>query len=132
MIQAPDLPLWWSLIVGLLVLAGAGMTLVGSVGLLRLHTFFDRVHAPTLGSSLGAVLIVLASIVCFSVLRTRLSIHEVLIVLLITCTTPVAFMLLARSALYRARAERSAKTSETTDAEPSDLPPGSGDSDLAR
>lgn len=132
MIQAPDLPLWWSLIVGLLVLAGAGITLVGSLGLLRLHTFFDRVHAPTLGSSLGAVLIVLASIVCFSVLRTRLSIHEVLIVLLITCTTPAAFMLLARSALYRTHAEQSAKTSERAEVERGDLPPGSGGSDLAR
>ena len=51
MIQAPDLPLWAALIVGLLVLAGAGITLVGSIGLLRLNSFFDRVHAPTRGRS---------------------------------------------------------------------------------
>ncbi|MDF2493725.1 monovalent cation/H(+) antiporter subunit G [Sphingomonas sp.] len=106
MIQAPDLPGWAALIVGLLVLAGAGVTLIGSLGLLRLHSFFDRVHAPTLGSSLGAMLIVAASIVCFSVLRTRPSIHELLVALFLTCTAPAAFMLLARSALYRTRAEK--------------------------
>ena len=79
MIQAPDLPAWAALIVALLVLAGATVTLIGSLGLLRLKTFYERVHPPTLGSTLGMALIVLASIVCFSVLRSRLSVHEILI-----------------------------------------------------
>nr|WP_317892479.1 monovalent cation/H(+) antiporter subunit G [uncultured Sphingomonas sp.] len=104
MIQAPDLPGWAALIVALLVLSGAAMTLVGSLGLLRLRTFYERVHAPTLGSTLGMALIVAASIVCFSVLRGRLSVHEIVIALFLTSTTPVGFMLLARSALYRDRA----------------------------
>ena len=104
MIQAPDLPGWAALIVGLLVLAGAAFTLIGSIGLLRLKTFHDRVHPPTVGSSMGMSLIVLASIVCFSVLRSRLSVHEILIAIFLTLTTPVAFMLLARAALYRGRA----------------------------
>ena len=105
MIQAPDLPGWAALIVAVLVLSGAGVTLVGSLGLLRLRTFYERVHAPTLGSTLGMALIVAASIVCFSVLRGRLSVHEIVIALFLTSTAPVAFMLLARSALYRDRAE---------------------------
>lgn len=104
MIQAPDLPGWAALIVALLVLSGAAVTLVGSLGLLRLRTFYERVHAPTLGSTLGMALIVAASIVCFSVLRGRLSVHEIVIALFLTSTAPVAFMLLARSALYRDRA----------------------------
>jgi multicomponent K+:H+ antiporter subunit G len=105
MIQAPDLPAWAALIVALLVLAGAIVTLIGSLGLLRLKTFYERVHPPTLGSTLGMALIVLGSIVCFSVLRSRLSVHEVLIGVFLTLTAPVAFMLLARAALYRDRAE---------------------------
>jgi multicomponent K+:H+ antiporter subunit G len=105
MIQAPDLPAWAALIVALLVLAGATVTLIGSLGLLRLKTFYERVHPPTLGSTLGMALIVLASIVCFSVLRSRLSVHEILIGVFLTVTAPVAFMLLARAALYRDRAE---------------------------
>ena len=105
MIQAPDLPGWAALIVAVLVLAGAAMTLIGTIGLLRLKSFYERIHPPTLGSSLGTALIVLASIVCFSVLRSRLSMHELLIALIVTLTTPVTLMLLARAALYRYRAE---------------------------
>lgn len=103
MIQAPDLPGWVALVVALLVLAGAAVTMIGSIGLIRLPSFFERVHAPTLGTSLGMVFIVLASILCFSVLRSRISIHEIVIAVFITVTTPVAFMLLARAALYRDR-----------------------------
>lgn len=104
MIQAPDLPAWAAIVVGLLVLAGAATALIGSIGLLRLKNFYDRVHPPTLGSTLGMALMVAASIVCFSVLRSRLSVHELLIGLFLTCTTPVAFMLLARAVLSRGQA----------------------------
>ncbi len=106
MIQAPDLPVWAAFLVALLVLAGGALTLIGSLGLLRMKSFYDRVHPPTLGSTMGMALIVLGSIVCFSVLRTRPSVHELLIGIFVTLTTPVTFMLLARAALYRDRAER--------------------------
>jgi multicomponent K+:H+ antiporter subunit G len=105
MIQAPDLPVWAALLVALLVLGGSAMALIGSIGLLRLRTFYERVHPPTIGSSLGMALVVLASIVCFSVLRSRPSVHEILIAIFVTLTTPVTFMLLVRAALYRDRAE---------------------------
>lgn len=107
MILVPDLPAWAAILVAILVLAGAAMTLVGSIGLLRLKTFYDRLHPPTLGSSSGTLLIVAGSILCFSVLRTRPSVHELLIALFVTLTTPVTFMLLARAALYRDRVEGS-------------------------
>ena len=105
MIQAPDLPPWAALIVALLVVAGAIFALIGSLGLVRMKSFYERVHPPTMGSSLGVALIALASIICFSVLRSRLSVHEVLIVIFVTLTTPVTFMLLGRAALYRDRTE---------------------------
>lgn len=103
MTQAPDLPGWAALLVALFVLAGAAFTLIGSVGLLRLNSFYERVHPPTLGTTLGAALIILGSMLCFSVLQSRPLIHEVLILLLTAVTTPVTFMLLARAALYRDR-----------------------------
>lgn len=109
MIQAPDLPAWAALIVGFLVLAGAAITLIGSLGLLRMKTFYQRLHPPTMGSTLGLALIVAASILCFSVLRSRLSVHELLIGIFVTLTTPVTFMLLARAALYRDRSEQTGK-----------------------
>ena len=105
MIQAPDLPTWAALLVAAFVLTGAGITLVGSLGLLRLRTFYERVHAPTLGTTLGTVFILLGSMVCFSVIQSRPLIHELLIAVFVTITTPVTLMLLARAALYRDRTE---------------------------
>jgi multicomponent K+:H+ antiporter subunit G len=103
MIQAPDLPLWAALIVGIFVLLGAVITLVGAMGLIRLDSFYDRVHAPTLGPTLGTLCILIASIKCFSVLQSRPIVHEILIGIFVTLTTPVTLMLLARAALYRDR-----------------------------
>lgn len=103
MIQAPDLPAWAALLTAFFVLAGAAIALIGSLGLLRLHSFYERVHAPTLGTTLGTACILIASMICFSVLQSRIVIHEILIGLFVTLTTPVTLMLLARAALYRDR-----------------------------
>ncbi|MEW9856628.1 monovalent cation/H(+) antiporter subunit G [Novosphingobium sp. M1R2S20] len=107
MIATPDLPLWAAIVVAVLTISGAIVTLAGAIGLVRFDTFYDRLHPPTLGSSGGTILLVLASIVCFSVLRTRISVHEILIALFVTLTTPVTFILLARASLYRDRIEGS-------------------------
>lgn len=100
-----ELPLWLVIIVGVLAIGGALLTLVGCLGLVRLNSFYDRIHAPTLGTSLGSGLIILASIVFFTVTAQRPSVHEVLIFVFVTLTTPVTLMLLARAALYRDRVE---------------------------
>lgn len=105
MIQAPDLPAWAALMVAFMVLLGAGITLVGSLGLLKLKTFYERVHAPTLGTTLGTGFIVLGSMICFSVIQSRPLVHELLIIAFVTVTTPITLMLLARAALYRDRTE---------------------------
>ena len=100
-----ELPLWIVLLSGCLALLGAVLTLVGALGMLRLPTFYDRMHAPTLGTSWGAGGIMLGSIALFSYLGSRPIIHELLIGAFVTVTTPVTLMLLARAALYRDRAE---------------------------
>ncbi len=102
---APDLPPAAALAVAVLALIGAGVALTGALGLLRFKTFYDRVHPPTLSTSLGLFSIVLASIVTFSVLGTRLAIHELLLFFFVTMTLPVSMMLLARAALFRDRVE---------------------------
>ncbi len=102
---APDLPPWAAIVVAIFVFAGSLLTLVGSLGLARLRTFYDRAHAPTMGSSAGVGFITIASIVCFSVLGSRLAIQESLIFIFVTITMPVTLMLLARAALFRDRVE---------------------------
>lgn len=99
--QPPDVPVWTALLTSILLLLGAGLTLVGALGLLRFKSFYERVHAPTLGSTLGAGSILMASIIYFSVLQTRPVLHEILIGIFITITTPVTLMLLVRAALHR-------------------------------
>jgi multicomponent K+:H+ antiporter subunit G len=105
MTPAELLPAWAALLVALLVLIGGGLALTGAIGTLKFATFFERIHAPTLGTSWGTGAIVLASILCFSVLGSRLAVHEILIGIFVTVTTPVTLMLLARAVLYRERAE---------------------------
>jgi len=106
MMQAPDLPTWAAVIIGLLVLGGSVLTLVGAFGLIRLPTFYARVHATTLGATAGMAAILVASMLCFSVLQSRPVVHEILIALFVTLTTPVTLILLARAAIYRDRSEK--------------------------
>lgn len=103
--QAPELPPVAAVVVGALVLFGALVTLIGTVGLVRLKTFYDRIHAPTLGLTMGNASILIGSIVCFTVLGTRAVFHELLVLVFVIMTTPVTMMLLARAALFRDRSK---------------------------
>lgn len=85
----------------LLVFLGALVAFVGSLGLLRLPTFFERAHPPTMGSTVGTILILSGSMLHFSVLESRLVLHEILIAAFLTFSTPVTYLLLGRAALGR-------------------------------
>jgi multicomponent K+:H+ antiporter subunit G len=100
-----DLPPWAGVLVSALILAGAACTLTGAIGLVRLKSFYERVHAPTLGATYGTGLVLLGSMLCFSVLKSRPVVHEILIAVFVTLTTPVTLILLVRAALYRDRVE---------------------------
>ncbi len=102
---AGNLPAWAALLTAFCVLVGAAVTLIGSIGLLRLGNFYARVHAPTLGTTFGMGSILVGSALFFSVMELRPVIHEILIAVFVTLTTPVTLMLLVRAALYRDRTE---------------------------
>src|SRR5690606_17215017 len=99
------IPLYIAIPVSVLILLGAFLTLTGTIGLLRLRLFYDRIHAPTLGTSWGTGATVIASMILFTYLESRPVFQEILIGIFVTVTTPVTLMLLARAALYRDRAE---------------------------
>lgn len=101
MSHATELPVWAALLTALLILLGAALALIGSLGLLRLRSFYERVHAPTLGTTLGTAFILVGSMVFFSVLESRWVVHEVLIGAFMLVATPVTYMLLVRAALHR-------------------------------
>lgn len=117
--QAVDIPGWAALLTAVLVLLGAGLTFVGALGLLRLGSFYDRVHAPTLGTTMGIGCILLASMLFFSVLQTRPVLHELLITVFMVITTPVSLIILARAALYRDRSEGNPAVPPTPEVPPS-------------
>lgn len=100
------LSLWVALPVAGLLVLGSTLTLLGTVGLVQLKSFYDRLHAPTLGTSWGAAGVLLASMLLFSALDGRAALHELVIGIFLLVTTPVTLMLLGRAALHRDRAEK--------------------------
>lgn len=103
-----DLPWWITLPAGLLLIVGALLTLVGSIGMLRLSHFYARMHPPSMGNTLGTGCVLLASMLISSGLAGRPVIHEILITVFIVTTSPMTAMLLMRAAVHRsgARAQR--------------------------
>ena len=87
-------------LLSLLILIGAGFTLVGSLGLLRLRDFYSRLHAPTKASTLGVGSLLIASALFFSFQEEGLSLHEVLVTLFLFITAPVGAHLMAKAALH--------------------------------
>ena len=92
-----------SLSAGHLVLAGAALALLGSIGLLRLPTFFERVHAPSIIATLGCWLIMHGTVLYFSVADHSLALHALLIAVFVAITVPIMSIFLMRAALFRAR-----------------------------
>ena len=98
-----DLPLWAEALVATLVLLGAAIALLGSFGLLRLKTFFERIHVPAIIATLGCWCISLGTVLFFSLQQHTLAIFPVLITFFIAITVPIATIFLVRAALFRAR-----------------------------
>lgn len=105
MTVASDLPVWAAWVIVAATLSGSLLALTGSIGLVVLKRFYERVHAPTLGATLGMALIVIASLTFWSLSEGRLALKDLLIGVFLTVTTPVTLILLARAAVYRDRAE---------------------------
>ncbi|MCD2514146.1 monovalent cation/H(+) antiporter subunit G [Comamonas endophytica] len=97
------IPLWAQAVVGVLVVAGAFIALLGALGLVRLQSYFERVHSPSIIATLGCWFIMHATILFFSMLEQRLTLHGLLIAMFIAVTVPITTIFLMRAALFRAR-----------------------------
>jgi multicomponent K+:H+ antiporter subunit G len=94
---------WVEVVVSLLLVASGVLSLIAAVGIVRMPTFFDRLHPPALANTLGAWCVALASIVYFTALEGRLSLQAWLVNLLLAITAPITTVLLARAGLFRKR-----------------------------
>jgi multicomponent K+:H+ antiporter subunit G len=96
-------PFWVDVLIAVLVVIGALAALIGSLGLLRLPSFFQRVHAPTLGATIGTWAFTAATMSQVSFAAEQPYVHVLLIPVLIALTAPVTTVFLTRAALFRAR-----------------------------
>ena len=94
---------WVDAATAVVVVVGAAAALIGSFGLLRLRSFFPRVHAPTLGTTLGTWSLTLATALQVSFVRGQVFVHALLIAIFVALTTPVTTIFLMRAALFRSR-----------------------------
>lgn len=96
-----DISWWAALPIAALLFLGGSIILIGALGLMRLPSFYQRIHGPAITITLGAGCVLMASIVYFSVLQSRLVVHELIITVFIFMTAPVVAMMIMRAAVYR-------------------------------
>jgi multicomponent K+:H+ antiporter subunit G len=101
MMAPGDIPAWAAIPVALLLIIGGSIIVIGALGLLRLPTFYQRIHGPAITVTLGTGFLLLASMLYFSVLRSRLVTHELIIAAFVLMTAPVVAMMIMRAAVYR-------------------------------
>ncbi len=93
------------LVISLLILGGSFFLLVGSLGLARLPSLIQRLHAPTKAATLGAGGLLLASALYFWLLRGYPSWHELLIGMFLFLSAPITAHMLAKVNLLRRKRE---------------------------
>ena len=71
--------------------------------MLRMKTYFQRVHPPSLVATLATWCITLATVVQAAFASARPYLHAFLIPVFIALTAPVTTVVLTRAALFRAR-----------------------------
>ena len=96
-------PVWVELVVAAALLASGVLAIVAAVGVVRLRTFFERLHPPALANTLAAWCVSLGSILYLSTVEQRLALHPLVVNILLAITAPITTVLLARTALFRER-----------------------------
>jgi multicomponent K+:H+ antiporter subunit G len=85
--------------VSLFLLIGAAFALIGSIALVRLPDFYQRLHGPSKATTLGVGGVLIASAIYFSAKVPGLSPHELLVTIFLFMTAPVSAHLLAKAGL---------------------------------
>ena len=98
-----DFPVWAQWLIASLAVLGALVALLGSWGLVRLPTYYERVHTPAIIATMGCWLIMHATWIYFSVSGQGFVMHSVLIAIFIAVTVPITSIFLMRAALFRSR-----------------------------
>lgn len=96
-----NLSLVSAIIIVAFLLFGAGITLIGMLGLLRFKSFYERLHMVSMATSWGIGGIIIASLLYSWLVEGKLVFHELILSAFMIVTTPVTLMLLSRAAMNR-------------------------------
>ncbi|HHA2858674.1 MULTISPECIES: Na+/H+ antiporter subunit G [Stenotrophomonas] len=83
----------------ILLLFGCFFILVGALGLVKLSTFFKRLHAPTKASTLGVGCVLVCSVCYHIFLGQDPQPRELLITVFLFITAPISAHMMAKAAL---------------------------------
>ena len=89
----------------LLLLVGSGFALLGGYSLVKLPTFFQRLHGPTKASTLGVGCLLAASVLYQWKVGNGLHPRELLVTVFLFLTAPVSAHMMSLAALRLARPE---------------------------
>lgn len=89
-----------SIFIGILVLLGALLSLLTTIGLLRLPDVYCRSHAASKSATLGVLLVLLSTLIFFWIEEGYFSARIVLGIVFVFITSPVAGHLITRAAYY--------------------------------
>lgn len=98
--MSQDLPFALELLLAALIVFGAALVLIGSIGLIKLPDFYTRLHAPTKATTLGMGSLLIASLIFTSYVDGALTVQQLLITLFLFITAPIAAHMLAKTALH--------------------------------
>lgn len=96
-----EFPTWLNIILSALIVLSGIISLIGTFGLIKLKHFYSRMHAPTLGNTLGVFCLLLACALVASFSQKQFLIYPLIISVLLIITSPVTAILLMRAAIKR-------------------------------
>lgn len=86
-------------VLSVLLLFGCFFILVGALGLVKLSSFFKRLHAPTKASTLGVGCVLVGSVCYHLFLGEDPQPRELLITVFLFITAPISAHMMAKAAL---------------------------------
>ena len=84
-----------------LIVVGGAFVLIGSIALVRLRSLMERLHGPTMATTLGLGGLLVASMLHSLTSGRGASLHELLIALFLFITAPVSAHMIAKAHLHR-------------------------------
>lgn len=99
-------PIWLQITIAFLLIGSGLISLIGTLGLVRLKHFYSRMHAPTLGNTLGVFCLLIACTLVASINAKQLLVYPFIITILLVITSPVTAILLMRAAIKRELRQR--------------------------